>query len=433
MRCANRRYLFLQGPHGPFFAELSDQIRAEGGQVWRAGLNAGDEAEWTGDGYVPITCAPKDRDGVVTNLIKDRGITDLILYGDRRPFHAEAIRTARGLGIRCHIFEEGYLRPHWITYERNGANQRSPAASWPIERLPQDQTCELPHPEASWGALRHHILYGARYHLQLLLGRRRYPTYASHRRTSVVSEARQALFAAVSLPVAVVWRHWSQSQLLRSKVPFTVVLMQLEHDSALADSGLWADHETMLHRVMAAFASCGDKGSRLVIKLHPLECQRLRVARLARRLARSYGLSDRITCLPGGRLAPLLDRASAAVTVNSTAGQQVLWRGIPLFAFGPSVYAHEALLPNQTLEAFFRTPSAPDPTTYGRFRAFLFRTSQVPGSYYTTKGRAQTVKGILPRMLRNADPYDHEAAVTVSENHDGLIPPPASGQVAATR
>ena len=51
---SNRRFLFLQGPHGPFFHRLAKMLRAAGGQIWRVGFNAGDRAFWFGGpGYIP--------------------------------------------------------------------------------------------------------------------------------------------------------------------------------------------------------------------------------------------------------------------------------------------------------------------------------------------------------------------------------------------
>ena len=52
-----------------------------------------------------------------------------------------------------------------------------------------------------------------------------------------------------------------------------------------------------------------------------------------------YGVADRVHYVRGGKLAQLLDEARSAITVNSTAAQQVLWRGIPLKTFGEAVYA----------------------------------------------------------------------------------------------
>ena len=51
---SNRRFLFLQGPHGPFFHRLAKMLCAAGGQIWRVGFNAGDRAFWFGGpGYIP--------------------------------------------------------------------------------------------------------------------------------------------------------------------------------------------------------------------------------------------------------------------------------------------------------------------------------------------------------------------------------------------
>lgn len=42
-----RKFLFLQGPHGPFFSELARQLEAAGALCHRVGFNRGDQAFWT--------------------------------------------------------------------------------------------------------------------------------------------------------------------------------------------------------------------------------------------------------------------------------------------------------------------------------------------------------------------------------------------------
>lgn len=422
MNFTERRFLMLQGPHGPFYAELARGLRAQGAQVWRAGLNAGDESEWPQPGYIAITEPAPDHAARLEQIIHDHGITDLVLYGDNRPFHITGLACARTLGVRCHILEEGYLRPSWITYERHGSNQRSPAAHWSLETLPSDLPCTEPPPQARWGALRQHIFYGAMYHLRLLLGGWRYRGYRTHRDTPVRTETARAVLAALGLPVSILWRQRDQGRLLMQEHPFIVLLMQLDHDSALRGTTQYADHETVLRRTMAAFAIHAPTDMRLVVKMHPLETRQRHLAQMAERLAKDYGLNDRLVCIPGGRLAPVLDRAAAAVTVNSTAGQQVLWRSLPLFAFAPTVYDHDALLPQRDLNRFMTNPVPPDPEIYAKFRAFLFRTSQIPGSFYGASGRAQAIVGLLDAMGRNRDPYDQDAAVVAKEDHNTLIP-----------
>ena len=54
----------------------------------------------------------------------------------------------------------------------------------------------------------------------------------------------------------------------------------------------------------------------------------------------------------GGKLAKILQQARSAVTVNSTAGQEALWRGIPLKLFGDAVYATAKFTSSQEISDF---------------------------------------------------------------------------------
>lgn len=56
-----RVFLFLQGPHGPFFHGLAQMLRQAGAQVWRVGFNAGDRAFWFHPAsYIAHRGAPQD-------------------------------------------------------------------------------------------------------------------------------------------------------------------------------------------------------------------------------------------------------------------------------------------------------------------------------------------------------------------------------------
>ena len=122
----SRVFLFLQGPHGPFFHRLGRMLQAAGCGVWRVGFNAGDRAFWFQPStYLPFTQPLDEWSDHLNKLIDDKGITDIVLYGDTRPVHAMAVAVAKERGITIHVFEEGYMRPWWVTYERGGSNGNS--------------------------------------------------------------------------------------------------------------------------------------------------------------------------------------------------------------------------------------------------------------------------------------------------------------------
>ncbi|NHX27842.1 capsule biosynthesis protein CapA, partial [Escherichia coli] len=107
----------------------------------------------------------------------------------------------------------------------------------------------------------------------------------------------------------------------------------------------------------------------------------------------------------GGKLARLLDPARSAVTVNSTAAQQVLWRGIPLKVFGEAVYAKPEFVSPQPLAQFFADPQRPDLAAYRVYRRYLLETSQLAGGFYSARGRQELLRLVVDRMLAPEDCY----------------------------
>ena len=121
-----RVFLFLQGPHGPFFHKLGAMLRRAGATVWRVGFNSGDRAFWFHTkSYIPYVDPADQWLSTFEQICTDKGVTDIVLYGDTRPIHAQAVAAAQARGIDVHVFEEGYMRPYWVTYERGGSNGHS--------------------------------------------------------------------------------------------------------------------------------------------------------------------------------------------------------------------------------------------------------------------------------------------------------------------
>ena len=359
---STRRFLMLQGPHGPFFGQLADRLRAQGAVVWRAGFNSGDEHFWgRRPGYIPVACAPGDWPDVFGRIVAEHTITDIVLYGDTRPVHAQAVERARIAGLRIHVFEEGYLRPFWATYERGGSNGHSRLMALTVDemRAALGPCPESPPPPARWGDLREHILMGAVYHFCVLALNGRYPNFRPHRAETPLQECRLYLRRLALLPWHRLERTAATARVRHGGFRYHVVLLQLEHDASFRAHSPFRSMTDFIELCLEGFAAGAAPGDRLVFKAHPLEDGRARIGAAIRRGARRLGLGGRVHFLRGGKLAPLLDGALSAVTVNSTAGQQVLWRGKPLRSFGAAVYDKPGLVSHQPLAEFFASPAPP--------------------------------------------------------------------------
>ncbi len=405
---ADRRFLFLQGPHGPWFHQLGGLLRAAGAEVWRVGFNLGDRMFWPGPGYIGFD-APQDlwRDACADILDRHR-ITDLVLYGDTRPVHAQAVALAQARGLTVHVFEEGYLRPYWVTYERGGSNGHSRLMTLDLADMQAALAkvdLDLPDTPGTWGDMRQHMFWGALYHGFVALGLRRYRNFRPHRALTVGQEFRLYLRRFLLMPVHRLERRLATFRIRRGGFPYHLAILQLEHDASFRNHSPFASMTEFLALVITGFARGAPPHHHLVFKAHPLEDGRVPLLPEIRRLAALHGLGNRVHFVRGGKLAELLNDARSAVTVNSTAGQQALWRGLPLRAFGAAVYAKPGFVSSQPLDAFFAAPERPDTRSYRDYRHFLLETSQIVGGFYSSPGRRALLRQVVDMMLAPEDPY----------------------------
>jgi len=406
----NRAFLFLQGPHGPFFRRLGQMLHRANAQVWRVGFNAGDQAFWRDrNTYIPYTGSADDWPDTFRRVLSDKKITDIVLYGDTRPIHAQAVEIARAAGLTVHVFEEGYMRPYWVTYERDGTNGNSKLMEMSVQQMRaalENSDMDTALPPASWGDMRQHIFYGALYHGFVLLKNRRYRNFRPHRALSVREEFHLYIKRLLLMPVLAVERRLATWRIRHGGFPYHLALLQLEHDASFQAHSPFSSMTDFLETVIEGFALGAPPHHHLVIKAHPLEDGRAPIRSELRRLVRVHGVQGRVHYVRGGKLAQLLDEARSAVTVNSTAAQQVLWRGIPLRTFGQAVYAKPEFVSTKPLRDFFAGAERPDRRAYTDYRRYLLETSQIAGGFYSARGRRQLLRQAVDMMLAPEDPYD---------------------------
>ncbi|WP_102223005.1 capsule biosynthesis protein [Acidimangrovimonas sediminis] len=385
-------------------------LGAAGAGVLRVGFNRGDEAFWSDRAsYLPYRGTPEDWPRTFRALVAEHRITDIVLYGDTRPIHAEAVTIARAMGLAVHVFEEGYLRPYWVTYERGGANGHSRLMQMEVAEMQAalaQLDMELPDAPARWGDMRQHIFYGALYHYFVLTRNAAYRAFRPHRALSVRQEFRLYLRRLLMMPAHKLERFAATQRIKLGGFPYHLVLLQLEHDSSFVMHSPFETMTEFLALCIEGFAEGAPPHHHLVFKAHPLEDGRVPMAEDIRRLAEDHGVSHRVHFVRGGKLAALLNHARSAVTVNSTAAQQVLWRGLPLKVFGAAVYAKPEFVSTQPLPDFFAHPSRPDSRAYRDYRHYLLETSQVPGGFYSARGRRELLRQVVDMMLAPQDPYD---------------------------
>lgn len=397
---ARRRFLFLQGPHGSYFARLGGALSALGHAVFRINLCGGDWLDWP-EPAVDYRGTLHNWPVFFDDFIVDHEITDVVLFGDCRPHHSSAHGMAKIRGLRVHVLEEGYIRPDYVTLEEGGVNGHS--------RMPRDPTwfraeaTRLP-PEPVHdpvpSSFQRRASETIRHLAATLLMAPAYPFYRTHRPHSALVEAAG-------------WGMWSATRnherirsqrtldaILpeRDKHPIFLAPLQLNSDYQLRVHSPFRDMRAALRFIIKSFAQTAPAHSRLLVKRHPLDNGLVAWRRLTRALARHYDVEDRVFYISDGDIATLLPHVSGAVMVNSTVGTLALNQGVPVAVLGHAVYDVAGVVHRGALDDFWANPPAPDADLWAAVRRVFVNRSLVHGGFLSEEGLAMLVENAIPRL-----------------------------------
>ncbi len=364
-----------------FFAHLARACRAKGAQCWRWGLCPGDRLYWTAGagGYLAFRGPAEAHAAALTQAVTRLGITDLVMLGDSRPAHREAVALARSLpGVTPWIVEQGYLRPDLLLCEPWGMGARSTlpdqfrAADSGAAAIPEAPLRPLPASFLRYAAL--DVLYhGA----NLAFAWQGYPHYRPQALDPPVREYGGWILKALRRPARAAGARAAMARLGGHTGPVFLYPLQLETDWQLRRDGTGEVQGQILARVLRSFLDHAPPDALLVVKQHPLDNGLARWDRQTRAAAAGSG---RVVFLDGGALGEILARARGVVTVNSTVGLAALAEGVAVHALGAAIYGRVGLTHDGTLDGFWHGAPPPDAL---RVAAFLrhIRTAHVRGSF----------------------------------------------------
>lgn len=394
-----RTFLFLQGPHGPFFKEMGQHLKADGHKVLRVNFNGGDWVDWYGFGTINFNGKQQEWPDYVAYLFKRDQVTDLVLFGDCRSLHQIAIQQAEKMHIRVHVFEEGYIRPNWITYEEGGVNGNSNL----FDHWDSDRPLNKEHREISskkFGpSMRWILFYCLRYYLFKSLWFFRFRHYARHRPYRPLQELLLWVGNLLHMPLLHFRSSSRRKTLLEKENPFYLVCLQLDSDAQLRAHSKYLSMADFVNEVLRSFAEHSPEDSLLVFKKHPFDPGAIPYETLVRLEAYSLGIRDRILFLHSGSLPELIKKSVGVVLMNSTVGTSALHHEKPTIALGIAIYDMERLTWQGELKDFWQGADAPDRELYKTFRSYLMGNALVNGGFYTSKGRRLAIKGCVSRML----------------------------------
>lgn len=375
------RILLLQGPMGNFFTRFARYLRAQGAEVSKINFNGGDWLFYpTGDNYRGTVEAWPN---FLRDYLSRNKIERIYLFGDCRCYHAEAGKLAKQMGVRVFAFEEGYIRPNYITLEEGGVNGHSSLPRDPdFYRARIGQLTEPPAQAAntSFGQMSRCAMI---YYLAGTLLRPVYWNYKHHKSFSVLRKGKRWLHSGFrklrDLRKDRAFTHRLSTELSGN---YYLVPLQVFNDFQVTRHSRYADVRDFIREVVDSFARHAPKDTHLVFKHHPMDRGVRHYGRLLRELADAYSVAGRVHYTHEIHLPTALDHTRGVVVINSTVGLSALWHGAPVKTMGDAIYDMPGLTCQGGLDEFWNDVNSPQRHLLEAYRAHVIEASQVNGSYY---------------------------------------------------
>lgn len=394
-----RNVLLLQGLMGRLFRRLGIGLTKAGHRVYKVNFNGGDRLFWSLPGGIDFRGTLEEWPQELAAIITEKQITDVILFGDCRNHHVIATRVCRDLGVPVHVFEEGYIRPDWVTFERGGVNGHSSLPADP--QWYRQAAVALPPasaPPAVASSFRRRAMEGLAYNVADVLTRWYYKNWNNHRPWHPLVEG-------------VGWwrklcrrkeRNMQAEELLArlgaSSQPYFVFPLQLDSDAQIRLHSPFGGIGEAIKVVVESFAAYAPPDTRLVVKEHPLDNGVRDWRLITEDIAKRYGVVDRVDYLPSGDIVPLTAGARGMVTVNSTSGTLGLSIGIPVIALGSAVFDMADITCQNGLDEFWQNPVPPDAATFDAFRRILIDRCLIPGGFFSEQALEMVVSHAVARF-----------------------------------
>ncbi len=395
--------VFLQGMPSAFYRQIAQHLKAAGWRVTRINLCTGDWLFWHGEDAVSYRGRRSQWPQFIAQFFAEQGVTHLMLLGENRRYHRQAVDLALASGIQVIVNDFGYIRPDWITFERNGMSggslfPRDPVA---IHQL----AAHLP--EIDWAPRfadsAFHMARGDLLHnLSNLFMGWLFPFYRrSDRRPHTLIYTPASGLRLLTNRLQTRRIHQSVAELFASPQPYYLFPLQLDFDFQIVAYSSFGGIADSIAHVVASFAQTAPAQTLLVLKEHPWDPALKNWERILHSEAKKWGVEERVRYFRGGHLDTLITRARGVVTVNSTTGMRALHLGTPLVVLGQAVFDVPGLTHQDGLDRFWTDATAPDAALVKDFLKAIAGTIQIRGVFFEEEGVRLAAQEAAQRLIHD--------------------------------
>ncbi len=376
----HKHILLLQGKMGSFFNRFASFLHAFDIEVSKIHFNSGDKFFYHHKQAYDYTGKVADFSEWLNKFIKEKNIDAVVCFGDCRPHHLQARMLCKQLNISFFVFEEGYLRPDYITLEEHGINGFSQLDVNKIHQFPK----AVERPLATHNRFYKLCISAIVYYIIVYLNQKKFPYYQHPRGMTAWQEARHWLKAPFRKACYYFTDkiHLPKHLLTQVDKQYFLVCLQVHNDSQIIHHSDYNDVHDFIDEVLHSFAENAKAEHSLVFKHHPLDRGHRDYRKYIKQLAKKLGVADRVYYGVDMHLPTMIKHSLGMVVVNSTTGLQSIYHKKPTKVMGRAIYNVKKLADQQPLSNFWQNPQKPNHDFYLRFREYLIENTQLNGSFY---------------------------------------------------
>ncbi|QOP42682.1 capsular biosynthesis protein [Sulfurimonas sediminis] len=378
----HKNILFLQGPMGNFFKKVDDLFAKQGATTYKMGFNMGDSFFSNHTNYIPYRDKPENFSQFIKNFLIKQRIDKIFLFGDCRFYQRTAIKTAIELNVDIFVFEEGYIRPNYITMERYGVNdfskisrERAFYEKLDLEEVPEAQNVHYSQFQMVSSAVLYYLVSN--------IFQKRYPHYIHHRDFSAMKEAFFGVRSFIRKLIYPLFEHqYKKIVATELSKKYFFVPLQTHNDFQVLEHSEYKSVEKFIIEILESFAHARTSAW-LVFKHHPVDRGRKNYTKFIKEQAKLLNIEKRVLVLYDTHLPTLLKNAIGTVTINSTVGLSSLYHNTPTITLGNAIYDIEGLTcKGMRLDDFWHKQDSPDTELLQKYKKFLIENTQLNGSFY---------------------------------------------------
>ncbi len=402
-----RRVLMLQGPVGPFFCRLSRDFESIGALVFKVNFNGGDWLFYPRHS-ISYRGTLEEWPAFFENLVIEHRIDDVLLFGDCRPVHLAVRKIAMKRNLRIGVFEEGYVRPDYVTFELFGVNANS-SLPRKADFYLNGALCSPPPQEKVGKSYWYMAAWAVLYYLASAFLNPLFPHYVHHRPLTLMELFPWIRSAWRKLYYRVKEREIHGRLTKGFGGRYFLAPLQVHNDSQLLVHSEFDSVHDFIKGVVDSFMMHAPKDFLLVIKHHPLDRGYYDYSRLIRDLVKIHHLENRLLYIHDQHLPSLIRNACGVVVVNSTVGYSALLHGKPVKCLGAAFYDIAGMTFHGTLDQFWlnATTAKPARPLLQSFHKYMITRSQLNGSFYRRLKKNEDGAGLVWKHEINTEINSH--------------------------